>query len=221
VRGIVLDIGGVLQVGRDGREPTLAFDGLLAAWERRLGVADGALVAHLVALAPGGLVGAYDEAAFHDGLRVTFGLDQGTLATFLADFWDVYLGEPNVELVRWLRRRRGAQPTALLSNSFVGARAETARRFGAAELADVVVYSHEEGVAKPEPRIYAIACERLRCAPADLLFLDDMPAYVEGANAAGLRGVRYENAAQAIAALEGWLHAGGAASRRRAVGDEA
>jgi putative hydrolase of the HAD superfamily len=209
VRGIVLDIGGVLQVGADGREPTLAFHRVLPAWDRRLGVADGALAAHLVALGPGGLVGAYDEASFHAGLRAAFGFDDATLAAFMADFWDVYLGEPNVELVAWLRRRRGAQPTALLSNSFVGAREQTARRHGYAELADVLVFSHEERVAKPDPRIYAIACQRLGVAPADLLFLDDMPAYVEGAEAAGLRAVRYESPAQAIAALEGWLDGSG------------
>jgi putative hydrolase of the HAD superfamily len=205
VRGIVLDIGGVLQLDRHGREPATAFRDFAASWEPRLGVAAGALEAHFVAIAPGGLVGAYSEAAFHDGLRTTFGLDDATLAGFLADFWDVYLGQPNGPLVDWLRTRRGAQPTALLSNSFVGAREREAHRYGYDDLVDLVVYSHEEGVAKPDPRIYATTCARLGIAPADALFLDDVPAYVEGADAAGLHAVRYRDAAQAIAAVEGWL----------------
>ena len=42
---------------------------------------------------------------------------------------------------------------------------------------------------KPNPRIYRLACERLGVEPAECLFVDDQPAFVEGARAAGLDAV--------------------------------
>jgi HAD superfamily hydrolase (TIGR01509 family) len=61
------------------------------------------------------------------------------------------------------------------------------------------VYSHEEGVEKPDPKAYAIVCERLGVAPAQALFLDDVPANVEGARRSGLTAILFVDARQAIA----------------------
>jgi FMN phosphatase YigB (HAD superfamily) len=45
------------------------------------------------------------------------------------------------------------------------------------------------GVAKPDPRIYRIAAERLGVETGDCLFVDDQPNFVEGALAAGMDAV--------------------------------
>jgi 2-haloacid dehalogenase/putative hydrolase of the HAD superfamily len=47
------------------------------------------------------------------------------------------------------------------------------------------VVSAEEGVIKPQPRIYEIALERTGLAPADLLFVDDSAANIAAAEAMG------------------------------------
>ena len=55
---------------------------------------------------------------------------------------------------------------------------------------DALVVSEEAGVAKPDPRIFAIALERLGCAAADAVMIgDSWPADIEGARAAGLRAI--------------------------------
>ncbi len=41
--------------------------------------------------------------------------------------------------------------TAILSDSFVGARKREQRAYGFADMCDKVAYSHEEGVGKPDP----------------------------------------------------------------------
>jgi putative hydrolase of the HAD superfamily len=51
---------------------------------------------------------------------------------------------------------------------------------------DTVVTSAEAGVAKPHPRIFHIALERLGVPPARALHVGDSPADEEGARAAGL-----------------------------------
>ena len=61
--------------------------------------------------------------------------------------------------------------------------------------ADVVV-SGKEGVAKPDERIFAIACERGDLDPAGTVFVDDSPVNVAAANAFGLTGVLFTDAAQ-------------------------
>jgi 2-haloacid dehalogenase/putative hydrolase of the HAD superfamily len=53
-----------------------------------------------------------------------------------------------------------------------------------ARFRDVVVSGHE-GVVKPDPRIYAIACERAGMTPAELLFVDDHRPNIEAAHSLG------------------------------------
>jgi epoxide hydrolase-like predicted phosphatase len=205
VRAIVFDIGGVLEVGPAGREPTEAFDELVARWEARLGLATGALGAHLEQDRAGGLIGAYSEEHWQERLRTGAGMDDAALADFLRDFWDAYLGTLNVELTARLRAYRPRFKTALLSNSFVGAREREHDRYAFGDLTDLIVYSHEVGVAKPEPRIYAIACERLGVRPDEVVFLDDVESYVRGARDAGMNAVLYRDNAQALAEIEAFL----------------
>ncbi len=63
--------------------------------------------------------------------------------------------------------------TALLSNSFVGARKREQEHYHFAEMTDLIIYSHEVGIAKPERRIFELTCERIGVQPEDVIFLDD------------------------------------------------
>lgn len=62
-----------------------------------------------------------------------------------------------------------------------------ARRFGLAPYFDVIIDSEVVGVAKPDPRIFQIALERLGVAPGEVKFAGDIYSIdVEGARAAGI-----------------------------------
>ena len=54
-----------------------------------------------------------------------------------------------------------------------------------ARLEGFVVSAHEK-LIKPDPRIYAIACERFGHAPSDILFVDDSAYNIAAAKAFGL-----------------------------------
>ena len=58
-----------------------------------------------------------------------------------------------------------------------------------AERIDEPIFSCSVGVAKPDPRIYAIAAERLGVEPGACLFVDDQPTFVAGAAEAGMDAV--------------------------------
>ena len=65
-------------------------------------------------------------------------------------------------------------------------------------LFDVVVESSVEGVRKPQPRIYQIACERLGVAPRNAVFLDDLGINLKPARAMGMTTIKVVTETQAL-----------------------
>jgi FMN phosphatase YigB (HAD superfamily) len=59
---------------------------------------------------------------------------------------------------------------------------------------DAVLLSCEEGLVKPEPAFFQRALERAGCAPHEAAFFDDLPEFVEAANALGIRGHLFTDA---------------------------
>jgi len=57
---------------------------------------------------------------------------------------------------------------------------------------DVLVLSGEEGVMKPDKKIYEIAADRLGLKPEQCLFFDDVERNVEGARNAGMQAELYD-----------------------------
>ncbi|HEY0093955.1 MAG TPA: HAD family phosphatase [Archangium sp.] len=67
---------------------------------------------------------------------------------------------------------------------------------------DHLVLSCEVGHVKPEPAIYQEALKHAGCAPHEAVFFDDLPEYVEAANALGIRGHLFTTAASFDAQLK-------------------
>src|SRR6266498_905390 len=53
------------------------------------------------------------------------------------------------------------------------------------------ILSHEVGVRKPQPGIFAHALRRADCAPEEIVFIDDLSANVAAAVACGWHGIVY------------------------------
>jgi putative hydrolase of the HAD superfamily len=69
------------------------------------------------------------------------------------------------------------------------------RMFGVYDHFDAVLASLEEGVEKPDPRLFHACLERLGVLPEETIHVGDNPLDdVEGAQAAGIRAVRIERA---------------------------
>jgi 2-haloacid dehalogenase len=58
-----------------------------------------------------------------------------------------------------------------------------------------IVVSGDEKLVKPDPAIYALALKRFGLEGPDAVFVDDSLANIEGANAAGIHGVHFTDAA--------------------------
>jgi epoxide hydrolase-like predicted phosphatase len=214
IRWVVFDIGGILEVVPEGGDPTVRFPRMLARWETRLGMPAGELGTQIRAMderlkraGKDGALGTCTEVEWLAALQATTGWETTQVDAFMRDFWDVYCGHPNPELAAYLGSLRPRYGTALLSNSFVGARREEEARYQFSTLTEQIIYSHEVGVEKPDPRIYAITCERLGARPDAIVFLDDVARNVEAASAYGFHAIQFHDNAQAIAAIQACLRA--------------
>lgn len=207
IRAVVFDIGGVLEVSPDGREPTSDFIELMVSWEQRLKLSFGEFEQRLSNMKVDGSLGGISEQEWQADLRAQTGMDQEQSDAFMREFWDVYLGALNTKLAAYFSGLRPRYKTALLSNSFIGARKQEQERYHFAEMTDLLVYSHEEGVAKPDRRIYELTCERLGVRPDETIFLDDAEPCVSGARELGIHGILYKDTVQAIADIDALLQA--------------
>jgi putative hydrolase of the HAD superfamily len=214
IEAVVADIGGVFELGPRGRDPTARLPEMLAAWERRLHLPPGELAGRRRAmnryfddLGKDGELGTLSQEEWRAGLRQFVGLAPPQLEAFVGEFWDVYLGDPNPELVAYFSALRPRYRTALLSNSFDGAREREQDRYHFGDLVDLIIYSHEVGLAKPDPRIYALISKQLGVPPQGIVFLDDAERNVAAAAGYGFHAILYKNNAQALAALDRCLQA--------------
>lgn len=186
IRAVVFDIGGVLE-----RVDDMSW---LLPWGRAAGMPEHEIETRLSmfdvddAVATGRLSESEFRAMYADAL----GLDEAGADEFMQTMWTWYCGELDQGMFDFAAGLRPGFITAILSNSADGARREEQARYGFEQLVDHVIYSHEVGLAKPDPRIYALTCTRLGVEPAEIVFIDDTPLVVESARAFGWHAVLHE-----------------------------
>jgi putative hydrolase of the HAD superfamily len=98
--------------------------------------------------------------------------------------------------------RRHGLKTAALTNNWADDLADNDRVSSTTEWFDVVVESAVEGLRKPDPRIYALVCERLDVSPKATVFLDDLGANLKPARELGMTTIKVTEPDVALAQLE-------------------
>lgn len=127
-----------------------------------------------------------------------YGLEQ-----FKKEFW----GGDRVDqrLVDRIRSLRARYRTGLLSNAWSDARSLAGEVFHFLEAFDVCIFSAEVGVSKPSPAIYQLALKNLEVLPKQAIFIDDMPANVEGAEGVGIHAIQFISRDQIMEDLKGYI----------------
>ncbi|HZU67120.1 MAG TPA: HAD family phosphatase [Ktedonobacteraceae bacterium] len=194
IKAVVFDIGGVLEI--------TPSTGWVEKWEAQLDLKPGELHERLADVWRGGSLGTIAEEDVQKRTGDILGLDQGQVEALMADLWEEYLGTLNSELADYFAGLRPRYRTALLSNSFVGARGKEQERYHFADICDLLIYSHEERVAKPERRIFEVLCERLGVLPQEIIFLDDVEANIAAAREFGIHAILFRETRQAIADIQ-------------------
>jgi putative hydrolase of the HAD superfamily len=205
VRGLLVDWGGVMTTNLfhsfsafcaaeqlDPEAVAKAFRGNSAARELLIGFEEGRVPEVDFELELGRLLGLATAEGLIDRL-----------------FSGTSLDEPMVHAVR--TARRAGIPTGLISNSWGTTRYP---RELLAELFDGTVISGEVGMRKPAPRIYELGAEAIGVAPAECVFVDDLPFNLPPAVELGMAVIHHTDSQATVSELERLL---GLALRERAA----
>jgi epoxide hydrolase-like predicted phosphatase len=196
IRAVIFDWGGVLVRTSDGS--------LREAWERRLGLSPGQSSAIVFGTETNYDVqtGRVTDEQHWAGVQQRLALSQQELADFRRDFFarDVV----DVHLLQYIDRLRARYTVGLLSNASSIARRLLSDTYGGIlDHFDSVTISSEEGVMKPDVRIYQIALARAGARAEEAIFVDDVLENVQAARRLGMEGVHFVDPTAALADLAG------------------
>jgi putative hydrolase of the HAD superfamily len=201
IAGVVFDIGGVVQ-----DSPLHA----IARYERERGIEPGAINRAVVAAGERGAWarlerGELTVAAFFEPFEAECrargaAVDARRLMAAIAE-----AGVPRPRMLEAIRRIRARRlRVAALTNNWVSDAPGSAPARGARALwehFDVVVESAVVGLRKPDPRIYALVCEKLALAPPRVAFLDDIGRNLKPARELGMATIKVDEPDAALSEL--------------------
>ena len=137
--------------------------------------------------------GDIDTAGFHRLVASALGADIPPEA-FAEAFMDIFTPVEGTQSI--LRALKGRYRLGLLSNTNELHFRQCIRPVPVFPLFDAVTLSFEVGALKPEEAIYRDALRKLSLPPEECAYVDDIPEYVEGARAIGMRGIRFQSPEQ-------------------------
>ena len=194
VSGVVFDFGGVMttstmpeRVRACVSELGISWDGLERGFARYRQLMDGGFLT---------MDQMYDLIWADSNTSVTPEQRERIYEEDFASFLDGYR---NMETLAWMRElKESGYRIGILSNmshEFSLRFRETFPEF--VEVADAMVLSGDEGMFKPQRRIYDLLRDRIGLPAEELCFVDDVEANCDGARAAGWQAIRFEDNAQA------------------------
>ena len=182
IKAIIWDLGGVLVKMEDFTPHRY--------WEKRLGLQRGQLVeiVHKNSLGQQALIGQITAEDFWLDVGKQLNLSSEDVARLQTDFYKANIWDERLlALIESLKPRF---KMAIISGAISDARRSVQSQIDT-DLFDVLVFSAEEGVQKPDPVIYHRTLSRLGVEAQEAIFIDDWLESVEGAQRVGMHGVHY------------------------------
>lgn len=181
---LMLDIGGVFYRGWPA-------DDFWPRWSLRTGLDRSELEEWLSSSEDARLarVGHISAAEYYDRASRRHGADPNT---FKALVEEAFLSDFNTELAGFVRslNDRGVRVWALTNS--LSPEAVWMSRPDIGSLFVGVISSCEYGLAKPDPKIFALAARRAGVAPHDIIFVDDILSHVQAARDAGFAAIQFD-----------------------------
>jgi putative hydrolase of the HAD superfamily len=141
---------------------------------------------------------AYDEGkltgiAFWQKMSRDANLDLPQSAIEELNLWDARMWTTqNPAMLAWQKqlKERGLL-TAILSNMGDSVLENIQREFDWLPRFDVLVWSYQHNLAKPDPAIYRLALQKLGTSPEESLFIDDKQLNIDAAHALGMPALQF------------------------------
>jgi putative hydrolase of the HAD superfamily len=141
---------------------------------------------------------AYDEGkltgiSFWQKLLRDAGLDSSPSTVEELNRWDARMWTTqNPAMVAWQARlKQNGLRTAILSNMGDSVLESITRAYDWINRFDVLVWSYQLHIAKPDPQIYLHTLQQLGTRPEETLFIDDKQLNIDAARALGLEAALF------------------------------
>jgi len=103
----------------------------------------------------------------------------------------------NPQMLEWHRLlKKNGLRTAILSNMGDSVLDNMMKTYTWIDDFDVLIWSYQHGIVKPDPEIYHLLLEKLGTAPEETLFLDDKLENIEGAHRLGIHALQFSTVEQ-------------------------
>ena len=179
------------------QDRTLAFEGYMDAFldEYLPNISQKEREAHKQDMRITGNGGYVNRVEWCTNLVKMWGWENAPDATVLANHYDYNFGDFNVifensiPLLKELKAR--GYLTGVITNGPSVLQNHKMDTSGLRPYCDIVVVSGDEGVHKPDPRIFEITAERLGVKPQECVYVGDHPVNdIQGALSAGMGAIR-------------------------------
>ncbi len=195
IKNIVLDVGKVLVQW----EPDVAM--------KKLGMSDEEIKAVSDALFTSGKWAETDRGVLsNEELLEAFYEEAPSYQKQIKLLWDnIHLAIWQFSYVKdWIRSMKAAgYGVYILSNYGEHTYSKTrADGLDFLPMVDGDIFSYTVQMVKPDVKIYEALCERFHLKPEECVFIDDLPANIEGAKAAGMQGIVFTGLCDALLELK-------------------
>jgi epoxide hydrolase-like predicted phosphatase len=183
IKTLIFDVGGVLV--RSGERSARR------KWERRLGLNewDSEEIIFNSDMGIKAQLGEISEESLWTWVADQIDLSPEEFSEFRNEFWAD--NKVDNDLMVMIRSLRPAYKTAIISNATESLGTDLIDRYQIADAFDLIVFSAEEKIMKPDPELYLRTLKRLRNIPSECIFIDDMEINVTAAQNLGLKAIRF------------------------------
>ncbi len=189
IQAVIFDIGGVLSQYSDFKT--------YLKWERKLGLPEKGLfkIIYENPVSQQATLGNATIAEIWAEVAKQLDLTQAEVSKMQAEIWSGY--EWNTQLLDFVHSLKPDYKTGVLSDAWADAREGMAEVINH-DLFDVIIFSAEVGLQKPNPEIFHLALSRLEIEPQEAIFLDDRQKNIDAAQDLGMHGLLFTETQQAI-----------------------
>lgn len=195
IKAILLDIGGVLWHPKEAP--------LSDRWATKCGLSAEAFdqIVYNSEWGSQALVGNISGTEMWENIGKQLGLSPAERSECEKDYW---AGIWDTEFLDYCHTLKSRCKLGIVSDAESNAR-EMVRTWVNDALFDVIVFSAEVGVCKPDPKIFYSALEQLGVDASETIFIDDRERNVNGAKTLGIHAIHYKNRSQAFIALSEYI----------------
>jgi epoxide hydrolase-like predicted phosphatase len=200
IRAVIFDFGGVLVQMVDFRPRQKLAD--------QLGVPLSKIdeLVFFSASARKASIGEITVTSHWDEVRKALRLTPEDMPGFLEQYWSA--DDVNWQLLDYIRGLHPRYKVGLLSNAWDDLRQTMHERWSIDGLFDEMVISAEVKIAKPDPRIFHLAVDRLGVQPSEAVFVDDILENVDAARREGLISIQFLETQKTLDELNRYLSEG-------------